>query len=65
MGKQFLKDLPIYLNGFVVTMLLWKIPKISIFDIAMYVLAMLTFFWYGKNKQDGTSKRRYLFWLKN
>lgn len=60
MGKQFLKDLPIYLNGFVVTMLLLKIPKISIFDIAMYVLAMLTFIWYGKNKQSGSGTEQTL-----
>ena len=53
MGKQFLKDLPIYLNGFAVGMLLWDIPKISVLNILMYVLAMVTFFWYGKNKQSG------------
>ena len=53
MGKQFLKDLPIYLNGIAVGMLLWDIPKISVLNISMYVLAMVTFFWYGKNKQSG------------
>lgn len=47
--KQFLKDLPIYLNGFAVGMLFWGIPKISVLDISMYILAMVTFFWYGKN----------------
>jgi hypothetical protein len=50
MGKQFLKDLPICLNGFAVGMLLWDIPKISVLNISMYVLAMVTFFWYVKNK---------------
>jgi hypothetical protein len=50
MGKQFLKDLPIYLNGFAVGMLLWSIPEISVLDITMFVLAMVTFFWYGKIK---------------
>jgi hypothetical protein len=50
MGKQFLKDLPIYLNGFAVGMLFWDIPKISVLNISMYVLATVTFFWYGKNK---------------
>jgi hypothetical protein len=50
MGKQFLKDLPIYLNGFAVAMLLWDIPKISVLNISMYVLALVTFFWYGKIK---------------
>ena len=44
------KDLPIYLNGFAVGMLLWDIPKISVLNISMYVLAMVTFIWYGKNK---------------
>ena len=60
MGKQFLKDLPIYLNGFAVTMLIWDIPKISIFDIAMYVLSMVTFIWYGKKKQSGSGTEQTL-----
>ena len=51
--KQFLKDLPIYLNGFAVGMLLWDIPKISVLNISMCVLAWVTFIWYGKNKQSG------------
>jgi hypothetical protein len=50
MKEKLLKDLPIYLNGFAVGMLLWSIPEISVLDITMFVLAMVTFFWYGKIK---------------
>jgi hypothetical protein len=47
MKEKFLKDLPILLNGFAVGMLFWK-PNIQLFDTTMYILAMATFFWYGK-----------------
>jgi hypothetical protein len=50
MKEKLIKDLPIYLNGYAVGMLLWSIPEISVLDITMYVLAMVTFFWYGKIK---------------
>jgi succinate-acetate transporter protein len=48
MKEKILKDLPIFLNGFAVTTLLFGIPNIQAIDIAMYILAMLTFIWYGK-----------------
>ncbi len=48
MKDKFLKDLPIYLNGFAVGFLFWSIPSIGIFDIAMFILAMVTFQWYGE-----------------
>ena len=54
MKKQFIKDLPIYLNGFAVTMLLWGIPKITISDAIMFALAAITFFWYGKNTKPSS-----------
>jgi hypothetical protein len=50
MKEKLIKDLPIYLNGYAVGMLLWSIPKISVLDITMSVLVMVTFFWYGKIK---------------
>jgi hypothetical protein len=50
MKEKLIKDLPIYLNGYAVGMLLWGIPEISVLDITMFVLAMVTFFWYGKIK---------------
>ncbi len=56
MKEKFLKEmqtslsLPIYLNGYAVGMLLWSIPQISALDITMSILAMVTFFWYGKIK---------------
>jgi hypothetical protein len=50
MKEKFLKDLPIYLNGYAVGMLLWSIPQISVLDITMSIFAMVTFFWYGKTK---------------
>ena len=50
MKEKLINDLPIYLNGYAVGMLLWSIPEISVLDITMFVLAMVTFFWYGKIK---------------
>jgi hypothetical protein len=50
MKEKLIKDLPIYLNGYAVGMLLWSIPEISVLDITMFVLAMVTFFLYGKIK---------------
>jgi hypothetical protein len=50
MKEKLIKDLPIYLNGYAVGMLLWSIPEISVLDITMSVLAMVTFLWYGKIK---------------
>lgn len=51
MKQKFIKDLPIYLNGFAVGMLLWSIPNIGFVDIACYILAMITFFWYEKQQK--------------
>jgi hypothetical protein len=48
--KQFLKDLPIYINGFVVTRLFMNTP-ISTFDVTMFVLALISFIWYGAGKR--------------
>jgi succinate-acetate transporter protein len=47
MKDKFLKDLPIFINGFAVGFLLFGIPNIGLMDISMYVLAMISFFWYG------------------
>ena len=53
MKKQFVKDLPIYLNGFAVGMLFFR-SGVSSTNVVAYALAMITFFWYGKiNKQSG------------
>ena len=53
MKKQFVKDLPIYLNGFAVGMLFFG-SDISATNVLAYALAMITFLWYGKiNKQSG------------
>jgi hypothetical protein len=51
MKKQFIKDLSIFLNGFAVTMLLWGIPKITIWDGIMFALAGITFLWHGKTNE--------------
>jgi len=56
MKKQFIKDLPIYLNGFAVGFIFWSLPKYDIISILMYILSMVTFFWYGKTltkKEEG------------
>ena len=47
---KFLKDLPIYLNGFAVGWLFFGIPNVGLIDVAMFGLAMITFLWYGKTK---------------
>jgi hypothetical protein len=51
MKDKFLKDLPIYLNGFAVGFLLFGIPNIGLMDISMYILAMISFFWYGRTQK--------------
>jgi nitrogen fixation-related uncharacterized protein len=53
MKKRFIKDLPIYLNGFAVGMLFWSIPNRGVLDIAMLVLAGVTFLWWAKNQKQG------------
>jgi hypothetical protein len=47
MKKQFVKDLPIYLNGFAVGMLFFR-SDVSSTNVVAYASAMITFFWYGK-----------------
>lgn len=51
MKHKFIKDLPVYLNGYAVGMLFWAIPNIGFVDIACAVLAMITFFWYGEQQK--------------
>lgn len=48
--NQLIKDLPIYINGFVVTNLFME-TKCNWFDISMFILAIITFFWYGKTQR--------------
>jgi hypothetical protein len=49
MKEKLLKDLPIYINGYAVGMLLFSISNIKVIDVCMFILASVTFFWYGKN----------------
>jgi hypothetical protein len=51
MKDKFLKDLPIFINGLAVGSLLFGIPNIGLMDISMYVLAMISFFWYGRTQR--------------
>lgn len=54
--KQFIKDLPIYLNGFVVSWLFFEIPYRGAFHWTMFGLACISFLWYGSNmKEEGKS----------
>ena len=54
--KQFIKDLPIYLNGFVVSWLFFEIPSRGAFHWTMFGLACISFLWYGSNmKEEGKS----------
>lgn len=47
--NQLIKDLPIYINGFVVTYLFIK-TDYNIINYIMFGLAIISFFWYGQNK---------------
>jgi len=53
MKEKFKKDLPVYLNGFAVGMLFWKIgiKNIDMFDAVMFCLAGISFKWYGQTKK--------------
>lgn len=33
-------------------MIFWGLPKIETIDIAMYILAIITFFWYGATMKN-------------
>jgi hypothetical protein len=50
MMKQFIKDLPIYINGFCVGFLFVSNPNIKIQHIIMFMLASISFIWYGYAK---------------
>lgn len=51
MKNQVIKDLPIYINGFVVSYLFVG-TKCNFVDIVMFGLAIVSFFWYGKNEKN-------------
>ena len=51
MFKQLKKDLPIYINGFVVTYLFIK-TKQDPNDWIMFILAIISFLWYGENQKN-------------
>ena len=51
MKEKILKNLLIFINGFAVGMLFFSIPKIQVIDIVMYILAGVTFLWYGVIKK--------------
>jgi len=50
MKNQLIKDLPLYLNGFAVTYLFYR-AEIDYISIIMYIICVLSFFQYGKNKK--------------
>lgn len=43
MKKQFIKDLPMYINGICVSYLFFENPNIKIHDIIIWLLAAITF----------------------
>ena len=47
-NKKFIKDLPIYINGFAVGCLFFDYSENTLFRLLMYFLSMISFFWYGK-----------------
>ena len=50
MKNKFINDLPIYINGFVVTYLFIG-TKCNFVDIVMFILSIASFFWYGKTQK--------------
>lgn len=52
MKEKLLRDLPVYLNGFAVGMLFFSISNIQVIDVCMFILSGVTFFWYGKTKNN-------------
>ena len=52
MKEKLLKDLLICLNGFAVGMLFFSISNIQVIDVCMFILCGVTFFWYGKTKNN-------------
>jgi hypothetical protein len=54
--NQFIKNLPIYINGFTVAWIFFEIPVRGPLHWTMFVLAVISFFWHGKNeKGEGES----------
>jgi len=49
--KQFKKDLPIYINGFVVTSMFLR-TQVTLYDALMFGLAFISFMWYGHNQKN-------------
>ena len=51
--NQLIKDLPLYINGFAVAYLFVR-TECNVVDIIMFGLAILSFFWYGRNERTKT-----------
>jgi len=51
MKKQFIKDLPMYINGICVGFLFVSNQNIKIQHIIMFMLASISFVWYAKSKK--------------
>lgn len=50
--KEFIKDLPLYINGFAVGSLLFSNPEIGPYEISMFILAGVTLVWHGRNERS-------------
>ena len=48
--KNLWDDLPIYINGFAVGLLVFT-KKIGVFEIILYCVSAASFFWYGYNQR--------------
>lgn len=55
--KQFIKDLPIYINAFVVTMLAMSVTKPGLAEFFLWLLSGVTFIWYGHNVRKETAEK--------
>lgn len=48
--NQLIKDLPLYINGFTVGFLFMR-TECNIVDVTMFGLAIVSFFWHGRNER--------------
>lgn len=49
MKKQFIKDLPLYLNSISVTLLAFETDLSTVSRVGLFIIAALSFVWYCDN----------------
>lgn len=51
MKKQFIEDLPLYLNSISVTLLAFETDLSTVSRFCLFIIAALTFVWYSDNME--------------